>query len=530
MSATKRLFQPAGPPRYRHQKSALRKIIETRGVCALLMDPGTGKTATALDYASLLALKAPTGETRVLVIAPLVALDTWILQSEEYVAEGVSVWSEVLGGSIVKRGEALKARGPKVSGKARAAGQRRSPAVYARHADGSTADRREGPDAVTGPHRLNLLALGIDSLSSRRLVTKTVTVADRLIRAIQQFEPDLVIIDESHRIKGTSSNVSRAAARVSAIAPRRLILTGTVMPHSPLDVWSQWRFLESRTFGSRFSAFEERYCVMGGWMGKEVISHKNLHDLRDKMSRNAVVVRKEDALDLPPTLDTTVRVALSPAEERAYREMKESLATALESGALAIAPNRLTQTMRLRQIAAGFAVTRTKETERVGRAKVDAVKSLVEETLAGEKRVVIFAHFIREVEDLAEALAVKGTEVMMISGSVKSAERLRLRQRFGSDAPERIVLVAQARTLSLAVNELVTSSHAIFASLSERRDDWIQARDRLDRIGQERPVTFWNMQAVLADGTPTVDGIMHRSHRDRSDLESSMLDHIREVN
>ena len=83
--------------------------------------------------------------------------------------------------------------------------------------------------------------------------------------------------------------------------------------------------------------------------------------------------------------------------------------------------------------------------------------------------------------------------------------------------------MAQIKTMSLAVNELVTASHAIFGSLSQQRDDYIQARDRLDRIGQTQPVTFWH---VIVPGT--VDEVILKSHRDRTDLENAMLRHIAE--
>src|SRR3546814_5051820 len=91
-------FKPRGEPRYDHQKKALRRIIETRGVCALLMDPGTGKTAVVIDYASALALKVER-PVRVLVLAPLVALDSWVGQTSHFAAEGVNVWTEALGRS-----------------------------------------------------------------------------------------------------------------------------------------------------------------------------------------------------------------------------------------------------------------------------------------------------------------------------------------------------------------------------------------------------------------------------------------------
>lgn len=96
-----------------------------------------------------------------------------------------------------------------------------------------------------------------------------------------------------------------------------------------------------------------------------------------------------------------------------------------------------------------------------------------------------------------------------------------MRKRFGSDDSARIVMIAQIKTMSLAVNELVTANHCIFASLSQQRDDLIQARDRLNRIGQTRPVTFWY---ALAPGT--VDTVIMQSHRDRTDLENAMLQHI----
>lgn len=97
-----------------------------------------------------------------------------------------------------------------------------------------------------------------------------------------------------------------------------------------------------------------------------------------------------------------------------------------------------------------------------------------------------------------------------------------MRRRFGSDDPARIVMVAQIKTMSLAVNELVTASHAVFASLSQQRDDWVQAKDRLNRIGQGKPMTFWH--AVVPG---TVDAVILESHRRGTSLENAVLAHVR---
>lgn len=518
-------FIPGGPQRFAHQRRGLQKMIDTGGVTALLFDPGLGKTATVLDYASLLALKSPTGEARVLVVCPLAAVDTWVQQSEVFVSPQVSVWSEALGGSLAQRGDALASR----SQTAGPVGLGRSFVRYLRNHDGSPADPSAGPHALTGP-RLTLIVLNIDTFSSRRAFGSR-TIADYLLRSVQQFAPDLMVVDESHKIKSVQGNASRLLARISKGVRRRVILTGTVMPHSPMDVFGQWRFLDPYAFGrtngdgsmrlATFNDFRSRYAVMGGYMGYQVTGFRNLDDMREVMARNACVARKADALDLPPTTDVVVPVELGPEEKRAYREMKKDLAAQLLNTQVVV-PNRLTQMMRLRQITSGYLPDPVNGVNHVlGASKVRTIESIVHDNLAGEKRIVVFALFTQEIEMLRKRLSRTGTEVMVIQGGTPTEERMRMRKRFGSDDPQRIVLVAQIKTLSLAVNELVTANHCIFASLSQQRDDLIQARDRLNRIGQTRPVTFWY---ALAPGT--VDTVIMQSHRDRTDLENAMLRHL----
>ena len=76
------------------------------------------------------------------------------------------------------------------------------------------------------------------------------------------------------------------------------------------------------------------------------------------------------------------------------------------------------------------------------------------------------------------------------------------------------VFVAQMRVMSLGVNELVVAAYGIVYSMSERRDDFDQALDRLDRKGQTRPVTIYHL--LVPD---SVDELMLKGHQDKLDLE-----------
>lgn len=536
------LFQPGGPARFAHQRRGLAKLIAQRGG-ALLFDPGLGKTAVVLDYSCLLALKAPSGEARVLVVCPLAAVDTWVLQTRTFVSPQVNYWAEALGGNLKQRAEALAARGggpttlaPPRSTRTGRSGRGNGRVVH--HGRSIAWDARtdgdEQPTTIdqVGLPRLVLIVLNIDSFASRARVSRSVTMADRMVEAVKAFDPDLVVIDESHRIKSPTGNASRALARVGRVVPRRVILTGTVMPHGPLDVFAQWRFLDPTAFGelrpdgtrnpATYGAFKNRYAVMGGYMGWQVTRYRDLDHMQAVMGQQAEVARKADSLDLPPTTDAIVPVTLGPSELLAYQDMKKTLVTQL-GGALATAPNRLTQMLRLRQITAGHLPDDQGTVRVIGNSKAATIASLVHDTLVGENRVVIFAVFTAEIAQLRAALTRPGTMVEVIDGSTSNRDRLAIRARFGDLAghPERIVLLAQIRTMSLAVNELVTASHAVFASLSQRRDDFEQAKARLDRQGQTKPVTFW-----LAQVPGTVDEVIYRSHQQRTDLESAMLAHL----
>lgn len=548
-------FEFGGPPRFAHQKRGLAKLIACRGVGALLMEPGTGKTAVTLDYCSLLALASKRGEARVLVTGPLAAVDQWALQAPKWVSPQVNVWAEALGGTGIQRVEALRSRGGKRPAKltgegrspkaARAAHANRSWAIAARR-DGVELPRQEaqqlGPDVLgDSKPRLIIEAINLDLLSQRRQVGSK-TMADVLLAAVTDFDPDLVVIDEMHKIKSVSSNSSRLAARIGNRVPRRIGLTGTVIPHSPLDVYAQWRFIDPKAFGrvqpdgtrrtATFARFKEDYAQMGGYMGHEVVGFKNLDRLEEIMAERSAVAIKSECLDLPETSDVIVPVNLSPKELKAYEDMRtrlqvefreedDSKADGAKSDGSATAMGRLTRAIRLRQITAGHIPDDEGQLREVGRSKAKTIASIVHDTLADETRIVIFGAFRAELEAIAEEVERPGTTVLTITGDTPPEARLAMRQRFGAYSEERLVIVAQIRTLSVAVNELVTAQNAIFASLPWQRDDIVQARDRLNRLGQRGSTTFW-----YALAPNTIDEVVYQVYQDRTDLEKALMNHI----
>lgn len=522
-------------PKYtlmQHQADAVEFLDSVDGIGALLFDPGVGKTGSTLAWIDAQAQRK--GEFRVLVVAPLTAADTWVLQPPMFMDSQVK--ARMLQGptkDILAMIERASTWGGVPNTKI-------------------STDHKGTVNAALSGHRVTILSMSAGAVSNFcRGRTDTV----KMLRSIRKYKPDLIVVDESHIIKSATANISKAMYQIGQLAKHRIILTGTVTPLSPLDVYGQWRFLAPWTFSDQhgqsftetpltmtreqqasirpwpFGRFKDRYAIAGGYQGKGIsgMNPLTISELHDRVAERSMVVKKEDALDLPPVTDVDVHVTLSPAEAKAYQEMAHDLAAQMADGSLLEAPNALAKLMKLRQIAAGFGIDSTTEQLHViGDSLRKAVREVCETTLAGENRIVVFAYFRSECKMLAELLAKdKSARVEIITGETTPKDRLAIRQRFGdvSGNPERMILVAQARTMSISVNELVTAQNAIFASLSERRDDWVQARGRLDRNGQQgQHVTFWNVF------TPGLIGeIMRDRHMDRGDLEKALLNHVKSV-
>ena len=464
-----------------HQRKGLR-MLGRLGGGGLLWDPGTGKTKTVIDYLGALTLKK--GSLLAFVAAPLSAVDTWPDEVAKHLPD------------VIERDVIVL--------------------------DGSGADKVETVRALEPGDGLTLVVTNLDVFSQSHLMpgTKTVTVRSAMVGAIRGQGFEVGIVDESHRIKGHSSNVSRAFGALATDIPRRIIMTGTVTPHSPMDIFAQWRWLNPDRFGTRKQAFESRYAIMGGYRGKQVIGFRNQPELRRLRAMDSMVVRKEDALDLPPVTDVRHTVHLSSKEAKAYRQMAQTLVIQQDGdGNQIIAPNAMVQWMRLRQLTSGhISDPITGDIEHFGDSKIKMCVDLCEDLVANDEKVVVFAHFVDDIKRAVAALEKRlDVPVDMIYGDTPGDERREIRKNFLNLKGPRIV-VAQMRTVSLAVNEFVAANHAIFLSMSERRDDYDQARDRLNRKGQTKPVTFHHLLVPNS-----IDEALMDSHEDKASLERYLL-------
>lgn len=436
----------------------------------LLFEMGCGKTLTAI--AIMGALYCQHKITRVLVVAPSSVCSVWPHDLAAFAAFPYEV--RVLLGEKKQRLEALHS-------------------------------------LTDYPNTANRLLVAV--------INYEATHREGIFEALDGYAADLIICDESQRIKNPRAAQSRAVQMLGDRAACRLILSGTPVQNSVIDLYSQYRFLDPGVFGANFYAFRNRYCQMGGYGGHEVVGFQHIDELVRKEHAIALRVTKAECLDLPGQTFVRRYVQLEPAARRLYAQIARASCAELENGEHVTASIVLTKLLRLMQLTGGFVQADGGDRPRpAGSAKLDALADILEDYVqeAGQK-LVVFARFRPEIAAICQLLEQRGIRYGRIDGEVPMDQRGAIVETFQQD-PGVKVFVAQIQTAGLGIT-LHAASAAVFYSLDFNYANYAQALARIHRIGQAQPVTYIHLLAEHTVDEQVLDALERKE-----DLARTIVD------
>lgn len=344
-----------------------------------------------------------------------------------------------------------------------------------------------------------------------------------IINRLQQWQPDMVVADESQRIKSPQAKQSRAMHKLSDQAKYRLILSGTPVQNNAQDLWSQYRFLDKEVFGTNFYTFRSRYAIMGGYEGRQIVGYKNMDELIKKEFSIASRVTKQQALDLPEQTFENRYVRLSVGEREIYNQIKRAGAAEIEGAAKVEAANVLSKLLRLQQIAGGFLKADGEDRPRqIGHGKLDAIADILEDyVIDGGHKLVIFARFLPELDAVERLTRSKKIEYVRLDGSVDMRLRGEIVRRFQEDMPVKVFL-GQLDTVGLGIT-LTAADTAVYYSLNFNFASYSQSLSRIHRIGQTNKCTYIHL---LAENT--VDEKILSALAGKEDLAKRIVDSWRD--
>ena len=342
----------------------------------------------------------------------------------------------------------------------------------------------------------------------------------RLETEITKWKPDLIVCDESSKIKTPSASQSKALHRLGRQSKYNIILTGTPITGSPLDIFSQYKFLDDSIFGTSFYLFRNRYAILGGYQNRMIVGYRHLDELVEKVHSIAFRIKIEDAVDLPPFIDETRAITLEPKAQSLYRMLEQDCYAELANGEVT-ARNVLTQLLRLAQCTGGFIRDDIKdEAQQVSGAKLDALEDIIDTCLDEEKKVVVFARFVPEIEAIAAMLKKNKIDYALIYGA--TTDRAEQVKKFQED-PDVKVFIGQLQTTGMGLT-LTAANVAVFYSLDFSYANYEQSRARIHRIGQKQKCLYIHLV-----GKGTVDEKILNALKHKGDIAKIMVDDWRSL-
>lgn len=365
--------------------------------------------------------------------------------------------------------------------------------------------------SLTGPGKARLKIL--ERVQPRICVTnfEGVRIKD-FYSALLHFSPEIVVIDESHRIKDSASVTAQRIYPLCMAAARRFILTGTPILNTLLDIYGQYKALDPNLFGGSFWRFRQEY-----FWDRNAGMPKHLHFpdwvpkasaaklIADVISKTAVHAKKSECLDLPPLVSVIVPVELSPEQKRIYTQMKNQFVTELK-GVESVAEFAMTKSLRLQQIIAGFVASEADKPV----AWVDdnpRLKALQEllEGLQG-KQVIIWTNFVPTYKAIGEVCGRLGLSYGFLTGQESASQKEDSIQRFKESTIQ--VIISNPAAGGTGVDGLQCAPYAIYYLRSYNAEHFWQSRDRNHRGGSEihEKVTHYHL---MAEGT--VDEVVYEA-------------------
>lgn len=317
-----------------------------------------------------------------------------------------------------------------------------------------------------------------------------------------------VTVDESQSIRSRSSSNSRAVHRFRKY-PRKLILTGEPLDGDIIDLWSQFKFVDSSRLGESFPKFTKKHLRGTGFMGYKKVVRKG-HDKKvlRKIRDLCFVIEELPDLLTPDIID--VPVVLKGQSKKVYDRM-ESRSLVKIKGHRVIAAFEGVKQFKLHQITGGTVLDEDGNPHRLEGSKMDDTLKLIDKL---SKPLVVFSRYREEIAWMEEVL--KKYKVRSLHGKNRKYRSTYI-DEFQSGKTDIFLVQIGAGGTGL---DLYKGDVALLHSYGHSSVQFNQAMARLSVIGKKRRPKVYRVFAEGTVDTGLMGVVKEKSSQSREVLKS----------
>jgi len=331
--------------------------------------------------------------------------------------------------------------------------------------------------------------------------------------AMKQFPYDMLVLDESSKMKSHTSKRFKALKKVLGKFGRRVILTGTPAPNGMMDLFSQCYCMDQgMSLGKFITHFRAEFFHQIPFNDYDWFLNKGAEEeIYKRIQHKTLHLSAEDYLKMPQLIETDVFVELPAPAMKQYKSM-EKLLMAQVLGGNVVAANAAVASGKCRQIANGFLYDNGVVSD-IHDAKLDAFEDLLEQ-LDG-KPVLVFYEYTQDLERLQAKFPGRH-----IGGAVNQVQIQLLADWNEGKVP---LIYAHPMSAGHGLNMQHGGHNIIWFGPSWDMELTEQAVDRLYRQGQLEDVFVYR---IMAKGT--IDELIAKRLAQKDKLQSDLLSALRD--
>ena len=423
-----------------HQAEALARMRAVGlPVYGLFMEPGTGKTKVALDFAGELF---ENGEiTRLLIVSPKGVHRQWI---DQQVPEHLGCeWEGAIWPSVPM-----------------------------------------GDDKDI----LQIFAINYDAAKTERGMKA-------ILSFLRPGEPFMLVMDESHQVKNSKSARWKAMLKIvqNPNVRFKMLLTGTPIAKNLLDEWAQFWLLDPNIIGTKYiTTFKREYCIMGGWEMREIVGHRNLERFKKIVAPYQFRVRREE-LGMVPDEYRIWHLGLTEKQQAYIKEIRTNAIMLIdEISDRPLVGEISSHLMKIQQISNGW----IKDDEGnyldivppEKNPRLIALQEWIGDADLGEYPVAIWCRFQHDIQQIAAIYPDACLYYGPVSDKDREANKARWLETGG-------IFLGTPGSGGVGLNLQGRCARVAYYSLSENYVDRVQSEARFSRLGKLGPIEYTDFVA-----------------------------------
>ncbi len=326
------------------------------------------------------------------------------------------------------------------------------------------------------------------------------------LETLISYNAKALVLDEVHYCKGSNTLRTKSTKRLAKKASHVIALSGTPIINRPMEFFNPINMIRPDVFPS-FWRFAQKFCgAKYNGFGWDFTGATNTEELHRLLTETIMLRRlKKDVLkDLPDKIYSIIPFEITNRKE--YEKASMNIISWIaenigkEEADRASQAEVLVEFEKLKQLAV--------------KGKMESVKEWVSDFLESGEKLVLFATHILTLDILQQAFPEISVR---LDGSTSQKDRQIAVDRFQTDEKIRLFLGnTQAAGIGITLH---ASSNVAHVELPWTPGSWLQATDRLHRIGQKNIVNVW---ALVAQDTVEEDIAVLLS--DKAKVLSEVLD------